>query len=815
MLPVDEVIPDFLSALAKMGTAVLVAPPGAGKTTRVPLALLDQRWATDKRIIVVEPRRLAARAPAAFMARSLGETAGQTVGYRVRLDTKVSAATRIEMVTAGVFVRMILDDPELAGIAAVLFDEVHERSLDADLGLALAIDARAALREDLRIAVMSATVDGARYAALLDGAPVIESKGRMFPVETIYLGSDRDKRLEDRMAAAVRRGLGDQPGSVLAFLPGQAEILRTAERLRAEVADTVDIAPLYGALDVKAQDLAIRPAGAGRRKVVLATSIAETSLTIEDVRLVIDSGLTRRPRFDPGSGLSRLETIRVSRAAADQRRGRAGRVAQGWCYRLWDEPQTAALQPYDRPEIFEADLSSLALSLLAWGVADAGQLAWLDPPPKAAFDEALDLLGRLGARDATGGLTDHGRQLRDLPLPPRLAHMIIEAAAHGSEALAANIAALLSEPGLGGRETNLLHRLERFSAGRGKRASAARAAASRWAKSAGKTSSAAGEAQLSPGLCLALAYPGRIARQRGAPGRFLMAGGRGARLDEADPLAGEPFLVIAEVQGGGADSRILLAAPVERGELEMQFADQMQTEEKTELDHQTGALQRMRVTSLGALEMARIQVPVVPDDETARILADTVLAAGVDSLPWPDDCLALRARITFARSVQGDAWPDLSDKGLSDRADDWLLLLCAGRSGLAGIKAGDLKQALAALLPWDRMAELNRLLPAQFTAPTGQAVPIDYSGEDPLVSLKAQNLFGLKTHPSVMDGRAPLLLELLSPAGRPLQLTRDLPGFWRGAWADVRADMRGRYPKHDWPEDPANAEPQTGAKRRR
>ncbi|HSM41982.1 MAG TPA: ATP-dependent helicase HrpB, partial [Afifellaceae bacterium] len=667
MLPVEAVIPKFLDALQEKGGAVLVAPPGAGKTTRVPLSLLDRDRTADGRILVVEPRRLAARAPAAYMARTLGEAVGDTVGYRVRLDTKVSAATRIEMITAGVFVRMILDDPGLTGIAAVLFDEVHERSLDADLGLALAIDARKGLRDDLRLAVMSATVDGARFAALLDDAPVIESRGRSFPVETVYLGSDREKRIEDRMAAAVLRGLRDEQSSILAFLPGQAEILRTVERLQGEVGDNVDIAPLYGALDVRDQDRAIRPSPQGRRKVVLATSIAETSLTIEDVRLVIDSGLTRRPRFDPGSGLTRLETIRVSRAAADQRRGRAGRVAEGVCYRLWDEPQTAALQPYDRPEMLEADLSSLALGLLAWGVADPGQLAWLDPPPKTAFEEAMDLLDRLGARDATGGLSDHGRLLQTMPLPPRLAHMVIEAAGHGSADLAANIAALLGEPGLGGRDTNLLHRLDRFAADRSRRATASRAAAKRWAKDAERAAPNPDAEGLSAGLCLALAYPERVARQRGGRGRFLMAGGRGAMLDETEPLAGETFLAIAEVQGGGPDGRILLAAPVERDELDSLFADRMQTEDRTEFDRETGKLRRTRTTRLGAIEMARMTVPFEPDEETARILADAVLAAGTGSLPWPDETLSLRARLNFARRIEGDAWPDLSDEGLAAR----------------------------------------------------------------------------------------------------------------------------------------------------
>ncbi len=816
--PVDAAISDLLEALARHGTAVLVAPPGAGKTTRVPPALIDQGWAAGGRIIVVEPRRLAARAPAAFMARALDEPVGKTVGYRVRLGTKVSSATRIELVTAGVFVRMIIDDPSLDGIAAILFDEVHERSLDADLGLALAIDARAGLREDLRLAVMSATVDGARYASLLGAgsgpAPLIESKGRLFPIETVYLGSDRDARLEDRMTTAVLRGVQDQPGDILAFLPGQAEILRTAERLQGRVGTDIDIAPLYGALPMKDQDRAIRPSPNGRRKVVLATAIAETSLTIEGVRLVIDSGLTRRPRFDPGSGLSRLETVRVSQAAAAQRRGRAGRVAAGICYRLWDEPQTAALQPFDRPEILEADLSSFALSMLAWGVADPGELSWLDPPPDAAFSGALDLLARLGARGAAGGLSEHGRRMQEFPLSPRLAHMIIAAAGHGSAPLAADIAAVLSEPSLGGRDSNLLHRLERFRGDRSPRVKAARSAANRWAKMAKGPAGKTG-AGLSAGLCLALAYPERIARQRGAPGRFVLAGGRGARLDESDPLAAEPYLAIAEVQGGGADSRILLAAPVLREELQLQFADQIVCEDKTELDRQTGTFKRLRLSRLGAVEMARKPVPVEPDEKTARLLADAVLAAGIGSLPWSAELQALRARINFAHAVQGGNWPDLSDVALSASADEWLLPLCAGRKSLATIKAGDLKSAIAGLLPWAQMADLDRLLPTHFAAPTGQAVPIDYSGEQPVVRLKVQNLFGLKNHPAVLGGQMPLLMELLSPAGRPLQLTGNLPGFWQNAWADVRADMRGRYPKHDWPDDPANAQPQSGAKRRR
>src|SRR5688500_13373622 len=638
MLPVESALPALLAALEARNSAVLIAPPGAGKTTGMPPALLAAPWRGDQKIIVVEPRRLAARAAASRIAELRGEAVGRTIGYRVRNDAMASRDTRVELVTAGVFVRMLLDDPGLDGVAAVLFDEVHERAVDMDLGLALALDAQAALRDDLRLLAMSATLDGRRFADLLGGAPVIESEGRLFPVETIYLGGDPAVRVEDRVARAVLKGFSEEDGSILAFLPGQAEIRRTAERLAERLPPDAILAPLYGSMDPRAQDAAIRPAPPGKRKIVLATSIAETSLTIEGVRLVVDCGLSRRPRYEPGSGLSRLETVRVSRAAADQRRGRAGRTAPGICYRLWDAPQTASLVPFDRPEISENDLSALALTLLAWGVADPEKLRWLDAPPAAAYAEALDLLDRLGARDASGGLSAHGRRLAVLPLAPRLAHMVLRGAASGEAMLAAEIAALLSEPGLGGRETNLIHRLESFGRDRSDRARAARDAASRWARSVGEGQGSGAD----PGALLALAYPERLAQQRGARGKFRMANGSGARLDEADPLAAEAFLAVGEVQGGGPDARILLAAPLGRAAIERLFASRIASEETLTYDTAADSLRALRTTKLDALILAQAASDVPRDERAAKILADAAVARGLSTLPWPDDLQNMR-----------------------------------------------------------------------------------------------------------------------------------------------------------------------------
>lgn len=811
MLPVHEVLPELKAALAAQTAAVLVAPPGAGKTTVVPLELLGESWLGDGKIIVLEPRRLAARAAAERMAKTLGEKPGETVGFRVRMQSKVSARTRIEVVTEGVFTRMVLADPELAGVGCVIFDEFHERSLDADLGLALARDAQGVLREDLRLLVMSATLDGAAVARLLGEAPVIESQGRAYPVDTRYLGRDDRLRLEDQAVRAVERALAEESGSLLVFLPGQGEILRTAERLAERVRrPDVDIDPLYGALTPAEQDRAISPAPAGRRKVVLATSIAETSLTIEGVRVVIDAGQARVPRFDPASGLTRLATVRVSRAAADQRRGRAGRTEPGVCYRLWDEAETRALPAFADPEIKEADLSGLALDLARWGAAEPADLAFLDPPPATAFKEARSLLQRLEALDAAGVLTAHGKALSEMPLAPRLAHMVLKAAAHGQAARAARIAVLIAERGLGGRDVDLRHRLEGLERDRSPRARDARTLADRWAGLAGKPASAE---PLADGLLLAFAYPERIARARGPMGEFQLVSGRGAFLEATDALARETWLAVAELGGGDRRDRILLAAPVDESELVEAFAGQLETEER--LDESGGGRLRVkRITRLGRLAV-REQVDDNPDPALiAAALAERVRREGVGALPWGEAALALRERVAFLRGFD-DSWPDLSDAALVEQLDDWLAPLLVGVRSLAALRPDVLDGALRTLIPWERQRGLDAAAPARWTAPTGNSFAIDYAAEGgPRVEVRVQEVFGLAEHPAVANGRAPLTLALLSPAHRPIQTTKDLPGFWRGSWKDVRSDMRGRYPKHVWPEDPATAAPTTRAKPR-
>ena len=615
-LPIDVALPQLTAALARNDAAVLVAPPGAGKTTRVPLVLLDEPWAKDRKILVLEPRRLAARAAAARMASTLREQVGDTVGLRVRFDSKVTKRTRIEIVTEGVFTRLVLDDPSLDGIAAVLFDEFHERSLDADLGLALARDAQLGLRPDLKLLVMSATLDGARVAALLGNAPVVESEGRAFPVETRYLGRDQRAPIERQVADAVERALRAESGSALVFLPGAGEIRRTEELLKERVRDAaIDIVGLFGALDAREQDRAISPSPAGRRKVVLATSIAETSITIEGVRVVIDSGLARVPRYEPDVGLTRLETVRVSRAAADQRRGRAGRTEPGICYRLWDEPQTGSLEAYTRPEILSADLSSFALDLAQWGTTDTSQLAFLDAPPQAAMNEARTLLGDIGAIDDNGRITEEGRKLRALPLPPRLARMVVDAAAQGAGEMAAAIAAVLTERGLGGNDVDLGHRLENFRRDRSRRAEDARAMVRRWAATAGNRNK--GNEQ-SPGALVALAYPDRVARNRGGSGgAFLLANGRGGMVDPASSLARETYLVVAELAGAAASGRIVLAAPITLEEIEHDFASDIEDSETVTFDASSASLRARRTRRLGALVLAEQTRPVASDSESA------------------------------------------------------------------------------------------------------------------------------------------------------------------------------------------------------
>ena len=807
MLPIHEALPDLKAALAAGNAAVLVAPPGAGKTTVVPLELLGESWRGDGRIIVLEPRRLAARAAAERMAKTLGEPVGQTVGYRVRMQSRVSAATRVEVVTEGVFTRMVLADPELAGVACVIFDEFHERSLDADLGLALARDAQRLIRDDLRLLVMSATLDGAAVARLLDDAPVVESLGRMFPVETRYVGRDDRLRLEDQAVRAVERALAEESGSVLVFLPGQGEILRTAERLAERARPNVEIAPLYGALDPRDQDRAIEPAPEGKRKVVLATSIAETSLTIQGVRVVVDCGLARVPRFDPASGLTRLATVRVSRAAADQRRGRAGRTEPGACYRLWEEAETRALPAYADPEILDADLSGLALDLARWGAKDAADLAFLDPPPAAAFAEARALLTRLEALDADGVLTAHGRALAEFPLAPRLAHMVLKAAETGQAQRAARIAVLITERGLGGRDADLRHRLDGLDRDRGPRARDAKALADRWAGLSGK----AGKGEpLSDGLLLAFAYPERVAKARGGQGEFQLVTGRGAFVEPTDALAREPWLAIAELGGGDRRDRILLAAPLEPVELQA-FSDQFEVEERLE-ESGGGRLRAKRLTRLGRLTL-REEIDENPDPALiARALADRVRREGLKVLPWGEAARSLRERAAFLHA-RDPAWPDLSDAALLAQLDDWLTPVLAGLRGLNALKPDVLDGALRTLAPWDQQRRLEHEAPARWTAPTGNSFAIDYAAEGgPRVDVRVQEVFGLAEHPTV--GGVPITLSLLSPAHRPIQTTKDLPGFWKGSWKDVRSDMRGRYPKHVWPEDPASAAPTARAKPR-
>jgi len=811
MLPVHEALPELKAALAARSAAVLVAPPGAGKTTVVPLELLDAAWLAGGRIIVLEPRRLAARAAAERMAKTLGETAGETVGFRVRMQSKVSARTRIEVVTEGVFTRMILADPELAGVGCVIFDEFHERSLEADLGLALARDVQAVLREDLRLLVMSATLDGAAVARLLGEAPVVESQGRAYPVATRYLGRDDRLRLEDQVVRAVERALAEESGSVLVFLPGQGEIRRTAERLAERVRrPDVDIDPLYGALTPAEQDRAIAPPPDGRRKVVLATSIAETSLTIEGVRVVVDAGLARVPKFDPASGLTRLATVRVSRAAADQRRGRAGRTEPGVCFRLWDAAETRALPAFADPEILEADLSGLALDLARWGAPDPAALAFLDPPPATAFREARALLRRLEALDAKGVLTAHGRALAEMPLPPRLAHMVLKAAASGQQSRAARIAALVTERGLGGRDVDLRHRLEALERDRSPRARDARVLADRWATLSGRP----GRAEpLSDGLLLAFAYPERIARARGPLGEFQLVSGRGAFLEPTDALARESWLAVAELGGGDRRDRILLAAPLEEADLAAAFADQLETEERLE-ESGAGRLRAKRITRLGRLTL-REQVDDNPDPALiAQALAERVRREGLGLLPWGEAAQTLRARVAFLRRYD-ESWPDLSDAALIDRLDAWLTPLLPGVRSFGALKPDLIDAALRTLLPWERQRELEAAAPGRWSAPTGNSFAIDYAADGgPRVEVRVQEVFGLAEHPSIAAGRVPLTLALLSPAHRPIQTTQDLPGFWRGSWKDVRSDMRGRYPKHVWPEDPAAAAPTTRAKPR-
>ena len=825
-LPIDAALPELTAALGAHNTLVLVAPPGAGKTTRVPLVLAAQAWALEKKIIVLEPRRIAARAAAARMAATLRENVGATVGYRVRFGSRVSSKTRIEVVTEGIFTRRVLDQPGLDDVAAVLFDEFHERSLEGDLGLALARDVQQGLREDLKLLVMSATLDGARVAGALGGAPVIESAGRGFPVETHYLGRDPQLGIEREVTQAVLRALRWEAGSVLVFLPGAAEIHRTQTLLRERIsAPDVDIVALHGALEAHVQDRAIAPAPPGRRKIVLATAVAETSLTIEGVRVVIDSGLARVPRYEPELGLTTLQTVRVSRASADQRRGRAGRTEPGVCYRLWDEPQTSALEPAHRPEILAADLSGFLLDLAHWGVTDPSTLTFVDPPPPAALAEAKRLLIELDALDKSGRITDTGKSLRRLPLPPRLACMVVRAARMEATELAAEIALTLTETGLGGKEIELAERLDHLRRDRSERSRAGRAMAKHWAAIARSRSSspdapaaiASGGKQQAPsaGALVALAYPDRIAKNRGEGGSFLLANGRGARVPETSALSRAPFLAVAHVTGTAAHGRIQLAAPISLAEVETFFADRVESREEIAFDQATESLRARQLRALGAILLSERPLKVMPNEESARLLAEAIARLGIEQLPWTTSLRQWRDRVMFLRRVEGPEWPDLSDEALARKANDWLWIAFAGKTALGELRADELTHALQELLPWSLRRRLDAEAPTHFKAPSGSSVRIDYQTEEgPKISVRVQELFGLDRHPAIAGSRIPLLIELLSPARRPVQITLDLPGFWRGSYAGVRAEMRGRYPRHPWPDDPLSASATARAKPR-
>nr|WP_275786897.1 ATP-dependent helicase HrpB [Rhizobium gei] len=811
-LPVKAILPELGEALESKPSLVLSAPPGAGKTTLVPLFLLDQPWRGDRRILLLEPRRLAARAAAGRMASLIGETVGETVGYRMRLDSRISQKTRIEVITEGVFARMLLDDPELPGVAAVLFDEFHERSLDADFGLALTLDVQRALREDLRLVVMSATLDVERVAALLGDAPVVESKGRSFPVELRYQERPAGERIEDSVTRAILEAHRQEAGSILAFLPGRAEITRTAERLEGRLDAGTAVTPLYGNLSQAEQDAAIRPAAAGMRKIVLATSIAETSITIDGVRIVIDSGLQRLPAFEASTGITRLETVRVSRASADQRAGRAGRTEPGIAIRLWHQGQTAALPAFTPPQILTSDLSGLVLDLAHWGVGDPSTLAFLDLPPATAWQEAKALLRQLEAIDGNGALTARGKRIRNLALPPRLAAMAVSAADEGQGQEACLLAVLLTEQGLGGTSLDLEERLRRFKSERGDRAEASRGLARRMAREIG--GAGAPGAPVQPGVLLMHAFPDRIALQRGGRGRFIMANGRGAELPDTERLAGATMLVIADLTGRAGAQRILAAAEISRADVEAHLPHAILREDQSVFDRASRQVRARRVTRLGAIIFEEIPLPRPKGEAAARALADGVRQLGLAALPFSKDATQLRDRIGFLHRMLGDPWPDMSDESLLARLDEWFVPFQGDTRGIDDIPPASLSEGLLSLVPLETARDLSRLAPTHFQAPTGQRHPIRYDGEEPVLSIRVQELYGLKAHPAIGAGRLPLLLELMSPGHKPMQTTRDLPGFWAGSWRDVRADMRGRYPKHPWPEDPASAQPTTRAKPR-
>ncbi len=821
--PVDLVIPDLKAALAANPNAVLVAEPGAGKTTRVPLALLDEPWLKGRRIVMLEPRRLAARAAAKRMADTLGEAVGETVGYTVRLERKVSVRTRIEVVTEGILTRRLQHDPELTDTGLLIFDEFHERSLDGDLGLALALDVQRGLRDDLKIMVMSATLDSERLSTHLDSGPVISAKGRMFPVDVVHLEKASRFTLADDTVKAIRRALADVKGSLLVFLPGEGEIRRVEEMLlHSELPTTVDVHPLYGAMALQAQDEAIRASPAGRRKVVLATTIAETSLTIEGVEAVIDTGLKRSPRFDPASGMTSLDTVRVSQASAEQRKGRAGRLGPGRCYRLWPEAETRALAAHDDPEIRSADLSDLVLELARWGVTTLDVLPWFEVPPRAAFGQAQDLLKRLSALHADNSITPHGRAMAELPLHPRLAHMVVAGKARGAGQSAAEIAAFLSERDGAARDApvDVEQRLmmlrgvakERWkqtvkqilsSLHRHPRESGDPAPGTEVGESL--NSRLRGNDEVGAGVFIALAYPDRIGRKRGS--RFQLSGGGGAILPEHDNLNKSDWLAIATLDGASGDGKARLAAVLTDRDIETHFSDLIVESEGVFWDAKANAVKAGLMRKLGAIVLQEKPAAKIDTALTAAAMLEGVRAMGLAALPWSETARSFQARVRFLARIMPDAgFPDLSDAALLEASESWLLPYLEGMMRKADLARLDLLQILQGLVPGDLLRRMDKLAPQRMTVPGGGSYRIDYDVEgDPTLSVRLQEMFGMTSAPQVADGRARIKIIMLSPGMKPVAVTQSLETFWLQGYPDVRKDMRGRYPKHAWPEDPLTA----------
>ncbi|MFL5506985.1 MAG: ATP-dependent helicase HrpB [Gemmatimonadales bacterium] len=825
ILPIDAVLPELRRVLDTHPRVVLEAPPGAGKTTRVPLALLDAPWLGGRSIVMLEPRRVAARAAAHFMARGLGEQPGDTVGYRVRLDTRVGPRTRIEVVTEGVLARMLEEDPALERHGVVIFDEFHERSLHADLGLALALESQQVLRPDLRIVVMSATLDTAGVARLLEDCPVVSSQGQTFPVTIRHAPRRPDGRIEDAVAATVRDALAETEGDVLVFLPGVGEIRRVESALTGV---TPTVIPLHGTLAPTDQDRALRPDPQGRRKVILATSVAETSLTIDGVRVVVDGGLSRVPRFSPRTGMTRLETVRVSRASATQRAGRAGRQAPGVCYRLWSVADEAGLVPHHAPEILEADLAPLALAVAAAGAHDGTSLRWLDPPPAASLAQARELLAELGALDPAGHPTAHGRRMARLGLHPRLAHMLLSGDDDAMRALACDLAALLEERDVlrgdfGPPDADVRLRLDVLRARpvphmvgpwrvvrEGVERVRAHADHLRRALRVGKSAADS----VFAGELLALAYPDRIAQRRGDSRRYLLRNGRGGVLAADQALAREPFLAVAELDGAGTESRILLAAPLEGDALERRFGEQVSVQDIVSWDDAAATVRARRVTTLGAIVLRESALRDPDPALVAEALAEAVRARGIASLPWGETATRLRERLAFLHALD-PAWPDVSDATLLATLDAWLVPQLGNARSLEDVGRLDLASLLTAGLDYAKRRQLEELAPTHVTVPSGSRLPIDYADPAaPVLAVRLQEMFGARDTPRIAGGRVPLTLHLLSPAHRPVQVTRDLAGFWAASYFDVRKDLRGRYPRHPWPEDPLAAEPTRRAKPR-